>query len=608
MRERPDILRLRLRLILGVMLLAFGALVLQLWQIQVVRSSEFSSSLDRQSMRRVRLPGTRGRIFDRHGRCLADNRPMYCLAIYTEELRQRGRWSRTIDKVDGVIDELSEILGIERQVTRDDIALHVRRRLPLPFLAWRRLDEKALATWAESGRIFPGVDVYIEPERVYPYSMTASHIIGYVSRADPSAVGDVPYHYYLPEMEGREGIERAADDILRGRAGGRLIRVDASGFKHAEIGERDAVSGDDITLTLDLDIQAKAESLMHGYQGSIVVMDPRNGDILAMVSSPSYDRSALRSRAAWQALLDDPQRPLVNRAIAGRYPPGSVFKPLVALAGLVSNRIDLDTVLTCTGAHMIGNQSFRCWARRGHGDLSLQRAIEQSCNPYFIEVALRTEYQRVFHMAHSTGFGQQTGVELAGESAGLLPDDEWKRRVHRDAWRPGDTANVSIGQGALLVTPLQMARFTSALANGGRLLRPRLLMDEQRPQGDMVQKMAWDAPHLAVVRKGMEDVIHAERGTGRRARLEGVRMAGKTGTAQYGDGLTHAWMVLFAPSENARYAASIIVEDAESGGLTAAPILRELMSFVFRRDGTLPFSDAQASAGSELQQQEGGMP
>jgi len=586
-RERTDVIHLRIRLLLTGMLLAFGLLCIHLWRIQVLRSSEFSSSLDRQSIRRVRLPGIRGRIFDRAGRCLADNQPQYCLAIYTEELRQRGRWSRTIDKVDEVVNEMSQILGIPRQVTKDDIAQHVQRRLPLPFLAWRGLDERALARWAENDRRVPGVDVYVEPVRVYPFGASAAHVIGYVGRSNPSAsTEDNPYHYYLPEMEGKGGVEKTADGRLRGRAGGRLIRVDASGFKHDETGDLQPNSGQDVRLTLDIEVQGMAEEILGERLGAVVVLDPRNGDVLALASTPRFDVTALQSQKAWQALLADTRRPLMNRAIAGQYPPGSIFKPLVALTALISGRVNSSTVISCTGVHTIGRHEINCWSKRGHGDLSMRKALEQSCNPFFIECGLRSEYRRLYHMADSVGFGRRTGIELEGEATGLLPDDEWKRRERRDAWRPGDTANVSIGQGALLVTPLQMAMFTGALANGGGVYRPRLWHGEVQ-RGELLQQMAWGAEDLDLVRGGMHDVIHAETGTGKRALVDGVVMAGKTGTAQYGNGLKHAWMILFAPFESPRYAVAMVVENAVSGGITVAPLMRELMQRILIRDGVL---------------------
>ncbi|MFU8780596.1 MAG: hypothetical protein ACNA71_06170, partial [Kiritimatiellia bacterium] len=215
-RERLQTVRIRILLVLAGMLLMMGFLIWQLWRIQVVRADEFAMSLDRQSIRRVRLPGIRGRIYDRHGLVLADNQPVYCLALYTAELRQRGPWSRTIDHIDALIDELSQVLALDREVERGDIQRHVQRRLPLPFIAWRGLDTAAMARWAESGRVFAGVDIYVESERVYPQGMVASHLLGYVGRADTAREAENPFHYYLPEMAGREGVERSADRRLRG--------------------------------------------------------------------------------------------------------------------------------------------------------------------------------------------------------------------------------------------------------------------------------------------------------------------------------------------------------------------------------------------------------
>ncbi|MFU8780570.1 MAG: penicillin-binding transpeptidase domain-containing protein, partial [Kiritimatiellia bacterium] len=351
-------------------------------------------------------------------------------------------------------------------------------------------------------------------------------------------------------------------------------------------GERESVAGEHIRLALDFEIQQLAENVLNNEPGAVVVLDPRSGDILALASGPSMDRNALASRAAWQELMQDPQRPALNRAISGQYPPGSVFKPLVALAGLVNERISGETVFPCPGYYAMGGIRFRCWLRRGHGALPLRAAIAQSCNPYFIETAVRTGHQRIYHMADSVGFGRLSGIDLPGEVAGLLPDDTWKRRERDDAWRPGDTANVSIGQGALLVTPLQMALFTAALANGGRVYRPRLFLDDAHPP-IVQQQMAWTPAHLGLVQAGMFDVIHGERGTGRRALIPGVHMAGKTGTAQFGQDQTHAWMILFAPYEAPRYAVAMIVEDDISGGVIVAPRLRALMEAIFTREGLI---------------------
>jgi len=589
-RDRANLERMRVRLVLLVMLAAFIFLGVNLWRIQVLETSKFTNSLDRQSMRRVRLPGIRGRIFDSNGICLADNRPRYCLAIYTEELRQPGKWSHTIDKVEEIINELSAVLGELPQVSRDDITQHVNRRLPLPFLAWRGIDEIAIARLSETEKVFPGVDIYVEPVRVYPHGTLATHVLGYVGRAAPVKNENDRYHYYLPEMEGKDGIERAMDESLRGKSGGRLIRVDASGFKYNETGEREPIAGNDLHLTLDMRIQKVAENVLGDRLAAAVVLNARNGDVLAMASAPTFDVEDIKSRKSWQKILANKDRPLLNRAIRGRYPPGSTFKPLIAITGLESKNITPDTILNCPGYYQVGNRKIKCWSRRGHGQIKLRKAIEQSCNPFFCHLGVLCGYDRIYHMADSVGFGHRTGIELQGEKAGLLPNNEWKRRVKNDSWRAGDTCNVSIGQGALLVTPLQMAVFAAALANGGYVYRPRLV-NNGIAQGDLVNRMAWSAKTMSIVRGGMYDVVQAERGTGKRVKLDGVAMGAKTGTAQYGNGKHYAWMILFAPFDNPRYAIAIVVEDAISGGITVAPRMKKLIHEILIMDGTLSPED-----------------
>jgi len=597
-RGRDSIEKVRVHLVLLLMFGAFVFLAVSLWRIQVLNTSKYRSSLDRQSMRRVRIPGIRGRIFDRNGVCLADNKPRYCLAVYTEELRQPGRGSNTINKVEETVNELAVVLGELPQVTRDDIVRHVRRRLPLPFLAWRDLDETALARLAEQGQNFRGIDIYVEPVRVYPFGEITGHLVGYVGRAKPPQDLQETYHYYLPEMVGKDGIERTMDTVLRGKSGGRLIRVDASGYKYRETGEREAVAGKDVHLTIDIRIQKVAEEVLAGRRGAAVVLNANNGNVLALASSPTYNTDSIKSRTAWSRILKDPDRPLINRAIQGQYPPGSTFKPLVAITGLESDRIESDTIYDCTGAYPIGNLRIKCWNHRGHGPISLRKAIEQSCNPFFCNLGVLTGYKRIVHMADSVGFGRKTGIKLPGEQAGLLPDDIWKREHIHEGWRTGDTCNLSIGQGYLLVTPIQMAVYTAAIANGGYVYRPRLV-DNGDPHGDLVNKMAWSDRVLDIVRGGMYDVVNAPHGTGKRVKVEGVELAAKTGTAQYGRNgrKRYTWVILFAPFDRPRYAIAMIVEDGVSGGITVAPRIKRLIHDILVMDGTiLPPQPAESEA------------
>lgn len=577
----------RTRVLAGILFLALAFLVVFLWRIQVLNASEYMSSLDRQSIRRVRLPGQRGVIYDRSGKVLADNRASLCLAIYIEELRQPGAWSRTVDAVESVIEELETVLGVERSVTREDIRNHIRRRLPLPFLAWKDLDQATLARWAESGVRLPGTDEYIEPVRIYPNGKLGAHVLGYIGKADPPDDPTVSYHYYMPELVGKYGVEEAINGELAGLAGGALIRVDASGFKHEmEEGGREPWSGNDVFLTLDSRIQKAAEDALEGEMGAVVVLDPRNGDILAMASSPSFDPNSFSpaiSSSEWGRLNGDRRRPMFNRALTGAYPPGSTFKPLVAIAALENDRASPGTMFQCDGYFQLGGVRFRCWKRSGHGLIDMRKAIEQSCNAYFCQLGLECGYDRIYHMAEAVGFGHKLGVEINAEEPGLLPGNAWKLKTFDDAWRKGDTCNVSIGQGALLATPLQMASFAAAIANGGFVYRPRLILGEnpsEDRQGELLNNMRWSAETMRVVRGGMYDVVQAETGTGKRAKLDGCEMGGKTGTAEYGpkeDRKKHAWMLAFAPFDNPRFAVAIVVENGVSGGVTAAPRVKQIM-------------------------------
>ena len=578
--------------VLGLLILAgFSLLALRLYRVQVRDSRDYAASARRQSVRRVLLPATRGRIFDRGGACLADNRPCYCLAFYIEELRRPGPWSRTIDAVDARIDELSRIIGVPREVTRDDIAAHVRRSLPMPFIAWQGLDQRALARFAEHmSTPLPGVDIYVRSERVYPRGAFASHIIGYVGRDKPE-IDDFNPHYYMPDMLGRAGIEASCDGILSGRPGGMNLRVDAAGYKHDIFETLEPKPGRDITLTIDSALQEHGERLLAGTRskrGAIVAIDPRNGEVLALVSMPGFnpnDMTPSPSAAVWRALNKDPATPLLNRAVCGAYPPGSTFKPCVAIAA-VEHGVSPGYSYECTGCFTLGGMNLHCWNLYGHGEIGMRKALEQSCNPYFCNLGVTVGWPVIHDTAAAIGFGERTGVILAGEKRGLLPDDAWKRRTQRDGWRGGDTANCSIGQGAMLVTPIQLATYTAALANGGTIRPPRLLrapfdaVDNPLP----VRRLGWSRNAVETIRGGMHDVVEAPGAPGAGARVPGIVVAGKTGTAEFGPRSRrrkHTWMIAFAPFDNPEIALAVLVEDGDSGGRTAAPIVRALLAGYF---------------------------
>lgn len=593
--------RWRVRILTAVTLVMLGSLGVSLFGMQVRQRDHYEVSLSRQSIRRVRLPPPRGRVLDRTGRLIAHNRPSYELVLYLEEFRQPGPWANTIGEVMSVLEDLAVLMGEPPLPDEDRVRRHIHQRLPLPLVAWRDVKADQMARFAERRRDFAGVDIQAAPAREYPFSPAACHLLGYVGRTDPAHDDqETGRAFYLPEFEGKTGIEAQYDAMLRGEAGGRLIRVDAAGYHWGDISERPAIPGSDIQLTIDIQVQQWVEQTLAGVQGAAVVLDPRNGDVLAMASSPAYDHNrfvpAIRA-ADWEALRSDEHSPMLNRATVGRYPPASTVKPLVALGALINGIVDPQTRISCTGSYRIGpSVSIRCWRRHGHGMLVLHDALKQSCNPYFIDLAIRGGYGMLFHQAAAVGFGQRTGIDLPFEASGLLPDDAWKRRTQGDGWRIGDTANVAIGQGALLVTPLQMAVMTSVLANGGRFWQPRLAMGIWDPETRSMERLAprlvreieWPPEALRAVRNGLLDVIHARDGTAYRARVPGVSMAGKTGTAEVGPkhlDLKHGWMIAYAPFERPRYAVAMIVEDAESGGITVAPRIGQLMEKILDGEG-----------------------
>ena len=581
----------RLRLFLVFALALFIALGGFIHNIQVHGEGSYAESERRQSLRRVRLPASRGRVLDRNGTVLAYDKPSYCIAIYIEEIRQPGPWENTYDAIEQVIDSISETLRIERNITRRDIERHVFARRPMPLLAWKDIGEDVLARWAEHPEPWTGVDVVVESVRDYPQGALSAHVIGYVGRKDDdlSETNDLsaPFDYFLPDVSGKQGIEAAFNEHLTGESGWRILRVDAVGYTHRVEDEKAPIPGQDVVTTLDARIQSMAEVTLQGKRGACVVIDPRNGDVLAMVTAPSYDLRTFRRASVYKTLREDEiGRPFVNRAIAGVYPPGSTFKPVIALASLVNGLAKPEKQYTCSGIFRIGNRPIKCWLETGHGEIAMRKAIEQSCNSYFCEMGRDCGYKRIYHVAEALGFGQKTEIGIAGEHAGLLPDDAWKRRKTGVGWLGGDTANAAIGQGYLLVTPIQMAVFTATVANGGYVYRPRLVATRKR--GQLVNDMGWDADTIGVIQDGMKDVVQAHRGTAWRARIDGVTLAGKTGSAEYGpdNSKKYAWMLLFGPVESPRYAVALVVEDGVSGGTTAAPLVRGLMEDIFDLDGT----------------------
>lgn len=592
-RRTREFASLRIYIALGLMGLGYMVLLGALWRLQGPRSAGFETRLEHQSLRRVRLPGIRGKIYDRNDLCLADNRPNYTLALFPEEIR-RPQYKDTIDRAMEVIQQVSDIIGLEPVTSRKQVEKHIYGYRPLPLVLWRDISPAAMSRFVEMGVDIPGVDLYTQAARSYPYSPYTSHLIGYVGEVEPTqAEGEKKFNFNLDEMIGRAGLEKLFDPHLRGEEGEKLVQVDVGIYRHRDLAYRAPQRGGDLRLTLDMEVQLLAHQALGDNRGAVVVMDPNNGDVLAMVSSPGYDANLFVpyiTSKVWRRLSDDPAKPLLNRAVAGAYPPGSTFKPFVGLTASLIDPHAISTVYDSPGIFRIGRRTVRTHA---HGEVDMRQAIEESANVYFFKTALACGSQPILDQGHKIGLGRKTGIEVDYESSGVLPDADWMRDHVQRPWNDGDTCNLAIGQGFLTTTPLQMAMVTSAIANGGMVYKPRLVQAYRKPNEDYFvdaplrkgEPMGWSQTALTTVRGGMRDVIMGEKGTARRAAVDGLDYAGKTGTAEYWEWIdgerhtkNHAWMIAFAPFHDPQYAVAFIIEDGVSGGRTVGPGLKQLMT------------------------------
>ncbi len=573
----------RMRILAGILLAWAGLIVVTLWYMQVVKGEEYLESAVRNRIRLVRIPAPRGLIRDRNGVVLADNRPSFDLMATPTEIADRGR----------LLADLSRILGIpEEQLSARLDSFRHRPFEPVRLAA--DIGIAAATVFKEKSPELAGVEVQVNPVRHYPYGSSVAHLLGYVGQISPAELEKLrDLGYRAHDDIGKMGVEEAYDDYLQGQSGVEQVQVNARLYRDRVLSRTDPVAGNDLRLSLDIRAQLILDELLEGWKGAAVLLDPRSGDLLALVSRPSFDPNLLtrpvrKTEAA--EVFSRPDAPLLNRAISGEYPAGSPYKLVLALAGLESGVITPETVYDCRGIFVLGRSHFRCWRPEGHGPVNLQEAIKHSCNVYFYHLGLELGVDRIEKMSRQLGLGERSGIEIKGESPGLVPGRSWKRKQFQRSWYPGDTVNLSIGQGYLLVTPLQLAGFGAAIAGRGELYRPRLVTEITSPTGEVIKEAepvsrrridlaeaAWDE-----VLAGMKRVVNDERGTGRLAAHPSVVIAGKTGTVQVGSPPEydkHAWFLALAPAERPELVLVLLLEDAESGGQTAAPLAGEF----FRR-------------------------
>lgn len=576
-------------------------LLVRTWYLQVYSFQRFEVLSKDNRVRLVPVPPVRGQIYDRNGKVLAENIPVFTLEILPSE----------VNDMDSLLNELAKIIQISpTEISKLKSQVRIRPDFEKQVLKVN-LSEDEVARFVVNQHRFNGADVQARLQRHYPYAGELVHVLGYVGRINQQELEEIDRKAYQgTEYIGKLGIEAKYEDILLGKVGFQQVETNAHGRIVRVLDNNPAVSGNDIYLNIDADLQVKARQYLDGRRGSVIAIEPSTGDVLAFVSNPIYDPNKFVNgidHRSYNALRDDLQRPLLNRALNGRYAPGSTIKGLVALAGL-NDGWDKDTHINCPGYYQLKGSShkYRCWREGGHGSTSLIDSIMQSCNVFYYQLANALGIDKMHDFLNNLGLGQKTGIDLLGEPSGLMPSQNWKRRVYDQPWYPGETLIAGIGQGFVLATPLQLSVVTATLANHGKRIEPRLVdrfsyRDENfveievQQEGQVLATTNVNKEHYDVVIEGMRQVVEGSRGTARAiGNTAKYSIAGKSGTAQvvniaqgakYDEELLnefqrkHALFVSFAPIEKPQIAVSVVVENGGGGSANAAPVARKVMDY-----------------------------
>jgi len=571
-----------------ILLLVCG-LVGRLVYLQVAGHEHYSTMAKSNRIKIVPLPPTRGIIYDRHGRVLAENIPSYSLELIPEQIKD----------LDDTLQRLQQLLDIpDEKVAQFLKHKHRSKRFASIPLLLRMSDEK-VAKFAVVRPYYPGVDVHARLVRYYPYKELTAHVVGYVGRINEKELKTLPVSEYRGTHHvGKVGIEKTYESKLHGQTGYSEIETNAQRRAVKTVASDDPVPGENLHLTLDVDLQKTAYDALEGYNGAVVAIEVKTGDVLVFSSRPGFDPNPFVygiSSKAYRALQQSDAQPLFNRALRGQYPPGSTVKPFIGLAGLEYHVTDFHHKLFCPGYYQLPKvkHKYRDWKKWGHGSVDLDIAITQSCDVYFYDLARTLGIDKLHEFMTKFGFGKKTGIDLVGEKSGLMPSRAWKRRTRNQPWYPGETLITGIGQGFMQVTPLQLARATATLANRGKVVAPYLVNQGNNSVNDVAQQIQLDQHHIDDIISAMTNVVHGARGTARRLK-KGInyKIAGKTGTAQvfgikqeekYNEAeidiklRDHALFMTFAPANDPQIAVAVIVENGGHGGSVAAPIAGKIM-------------------------------
>ncbi|MEI7730577.1 MAG: penicillin-binding protein 2 [Verrucomicrobiota bacterium] len=633
-----------LRMLLVLVCAGLGILTGGLWYVQVVAGKRYMDDQIAQSFRTVRTPAVRGKILDRNGQALAENRPCYNVSAYLEEFSRRFQTRYT----PALVQESARVRqAYNRKLTREertrvaqetrylvtsnaahglglllsqpvtlsprDFQEHYDQRLALPLPVMRDLNAEQIARLQEQTGVPPGLDLVVQPLRIYPRQSVGAHIVGYLTKDDTSREGEESFfNYRLPDFKGVVGIESYFDDELRGKAGAKSVLVNSLGYRQSENIWSASEPGRNVVLTIDLPLQEAAEKALRKAprhagevtRGAVVVMDVHSGDIYALASSPAFDPNRFIPSITHEVMneLNDPeQRPLINRATQERYAPGSIFKIVTALAGLETGVLNPTNIFYSPGVYRASEHSRPIEDTAPAGNYDFKRAFKLSSNTYFIHYGMLAGVTNIFDMGHRFFLGQRVDIPTLQSDSGIFPNLDLllKWRLHGSPWNDGDTANLCIGQGRLAVNPVQMAVMTAAIANGGTVFWPRLVqrIESADPMGGEADTKIFPVrrrgelnvkpQHLQIIREAMLADVEDPDGTGRQAAVHGLRLGGKTGTAEvkHIDELTgkNTWFVAFAPYENPKYAVVVMVEQGSSGGGTCAPVARDIFEAILKR-------------------------
>lgn len=561
-------------IIIGLVLI----ICLRLWQLQIIEGSKYKKMSEDNRLRVLKTPAARGIIYDRYGNALVKNIPFFSLSIVLDKHNYPD------------INAISKLAGIDSKEIEQKYKKHISPFIPIKL--------KQGLSYAEIARIesrksdFPGLFIETEVSREYLYGKVASHVIGYLGKINPLQLDDPDLRHLPPDaFTGQWGMEKLFDKDLRGLSGKRVIEVDAIGRELKMLQEINSEMGKDLRLSIDINVQKAAENAFGNKNGALVAIKPDSGEILAMVSLPSFDPNVFSrgiSPKEWGSIINDQKKPMLNRAIQSQYPPGSIFKIITAIAALEEGVIDPHTKINCTGGLNYGKWTFGCWKKGGHGSVDMHKAIVESCDVYFYEIGKRLGIDKIYKYSVLFGLGKETGIEITPlkEKKGLIPNAQWKSEKIKHPWYLGDTFISAIGQGFVTMTPIQAAMMTATFANGGYIYKPTFIIGNHEP----LERLNIKPETIRIVRNALSGVVNESNGTAQGSRSFIVNIAGKTGTAQVvGKGkkvsgerfMDHAWFVAYAPVDKPEIAVSVFVEHGGSGGATAAPIAKKTIEAYF---------------------------